>query len=125
MKTRIKEGILYKRNGARQNFLREFRWLESISNFFPRKFHNIRVEEGERSERTENFPFVTRDILITGNKDDQRKKNRTNLGDSSLTKIDRLPANSTWIGIVFNSAGQLARARACGPSSHFFHRFLI
>lgn len=71
MKTRIKEGILYKRNGARQNFLREFRWLESISNFFPRKFHNIRVEEGER---TENFPFVTRDILITGNKDDQRKK---------------------------------------------------
>lgn len=48
--------------------------------------------EEERSERTENFPFATRDILITGNKDDQRKKNRTNLGDSSLTKID-LPAS--------------------------------
>lgn len=92
MKTRIKEGILYKRNGARQNFLREFRWLESISNFFPRKFHNIRVEEGERSERTENFPFATRDMLITRNKDNQRKENRTNLGDSSLTKID-LPAS--------------------------------
>lgn len=67
-------------------------WLESISNFFPREFHNIRVgrNSGRRSEETESFSFASRDILITGNKDDQpiKIKRAWAVRDSSLTKID-------------------------------------
>ena len=46
--------------------------------------------EGDRSEERESFSFASRDILITGNKDDQpiKIKRAWAVRDSSLTKID-------------------------------------